>query len=241
MKRVFSVLSIVFVVSFLYATSSFAAQYPTWHGGIQAYSGNGISAKISTPADPLALVKAGIMNGVSSWVSTFWDDSQSNDYWMQAGWRYYQDDTYPKLYWEYCKECDTQNPVYDLREVGTQVWNSKIIYLIERSTSDPLTWCAYYSTGTYFTLMRCVPNLHPDPLYLMVNAEVHNDARNNINTLFEEVKYKDPTDNDWKSVSSVYAVNYGEFPYQLNLINNYDKFEVIRSTTNDYFAPGVTD
>lgn len=79
----------------------------------------------------------------------------------------------------------------------------------------------YPRTGTFFTQMRCYPNLHPDPLYLIVNGEIHHDAHNGINTLFEEIECKDPANNAWKSVSTLYAVIYAEFPYQLNLINNY--------------------
>ena len=157
---------------------------------------NGITALISTPNDPLYLVEIPL-SGESNWVSTYDIDQNGKRDWLQAGWKMYHWYRVPKQYVEWCIDCIGDQGIYEMKDqFATQSWGTTIDYWVSRDSGS--RWCAY----TDGLLRFCVDYLHSDPVEVFARSEVHASALNELNTTFDEVRYKDPNDNIFKLFDS---------------------------------------
>lgn len=187
MKRIvwiFGILIILLIICTLPASAN-------WRGGVWIGTFKGLSAKISTPFTPPKLVVGPEVscpdnkcpNGISNWVSTLWKDAEGDSYWIQAGWRYRSNFTEARRYWEICNDC---NPPYfskgilylDDTNSPPQAWGTKTIYWVNKRDGGNNEWRAYYEPPDGITrIMARVSNLHPYPLQMAANGEIHNDSK----------------------------------------------------------------
>jgi hypothetical protein len=187
-----SIILSVFLLVFSLADTTMAS----WYAGIQRIpNANGITAIISTPSNPLNLVKTG-QSGVSNWVSTLYSDSNGTG-WIQAGWRYYHWYSIPKQYVEYCINCIGSQGTYFVNEVANQTWGTTVDYWVSR-TNNTAQWCA----TTAGVQRVCVNNLNNAPVKVMAKSEVHDSSLNPLNTYYSQLKYKSPSNNLWYSFDS---------------------------------------
>lgn len=200
-----------------------------WYAGAQrTVLANGITALISTPSIPVNLIQSGL-SGESNWVSTYYNDANGKD-WMQAGWliRWWYNTP-----WQYVEYCIDYHDNYDTCVMSPfyayQYWGTTIDYWVERTTGS--TWCAY--TEKY--LRECVDNLHSAPVTVLAESEIHDYDKNSLNTVFDLVRYKDPSTGYWVLFdSNVLWIKY--LPYTVYTYTNYN-FLTYRMITHDVFLP----
>lgn len=220
--------------SFIFIVVIFALIYPhntlaNWYAGAQrTISANGITALISTPQTPVYLIQYG-SSGESNWVSTYNEDAYGKD-WMQAGWLIYWWRTTPWQYVEYCIDCYDDYGTYFMSDFyAYQYWGTTLDYWVDRTTGA--TWCA--STGGY--QRYCASNLHSAPVTVLAESEIHDYDRNSLDTVFDQVRYKNPSTGNWVLFdSNVVWIKY--FPYTVDSYANY-YFHTYRLFTYDVFLP----
>lgn len=200
--RIGIILGIILSLTWIYDTSA------NWHVGNFGPSSNGVTALISTPADPLQLIDA-VGSGESNWISVYYIDAQDFYTWMQSGWLFYiwsGGPDHPKQYWEYCKDCKGSLGDHELKDnFATQNWETTVDYWV--MWEENRRWCSY----TDSIKRKCKDDLLDAPANLQVMSEVHKTMLNPLDTTFDEVRYKDPTDAIWKLF---YQYNFIEqFPY----------------------------
>jgi hypothetical protein len=191
---------------------------------------DGITALITTPQNPLDLFDAA-SSGVSNWISTFESDSNGRN-WMQAGWKFYWWYSLPKQYVEWCIDCSGSQGTYEMREqFATQNWGTTVDYWVDRGANS--RWCA----STAGVVRYCVDNLHSTSVEVIAKSEVHDSMKNPMNTIFDQVRYKDPADGVYKLFD--YQVLWlKDFPYNVEVFS-YSHYRTFRLTTNDIYLPIV--
>lgn len=172
---------------------------------------NGVTAQIAAPSYPLDLSSSGISN----WVSTRYSDELGVD-WLQAGWNYYTGYSIPKQYWEVCFDCIGDDGVRILEDkFATQNWGHMVDYWVYYD--EVLGWCVY----TAGVQRVCYSLLHPAPAEVQVMSEVHYDPMNPLDTIFYNVRFRDPADNIWKLADGQGGYWYQNPPYDYIKISDY--------------------
>lgn len=169
--------------------------------------------------------------GVSSWVSTYSTDAIGND-WLQTGWKYYYWYSLPKQYVEWCIDCSGNQGTYEMQdEFANQDWGNTIDYWVSRQTGP--RWCAY----TEMIVRFCVDNLHDIPVEVLAKSEVHDSFWNPLDTVFNDVRYRDPSDEVWKLFDNQ-RVWVKDFPYDVQIFSD-SYFRTYRIATEEVFLPLV--
>lgn len=226
--RVMSILTAMIIFILVNIDNSSA----NWYAGIERTPhANGVTAQISAPSIPLNMIEPiqGELSGESNWVSTYYVDSNGKD-WLQAGWRYYYGYDTPKQYVEWCINCIGTQGIYDAPNVGNHPWGNTIAYWVDRDSGA--RWCAY-SNGYQ---RHCEDNLHPVSVTVMAKSEIHSTSLNPLDTTFNNVRYKNPSNNNWYLFNSsrIWVTNY--FPYDVWGYNNYH-FRTYRHETFEAYIP----
>lgn len=201
----------------------------SWYAGSERIPvADGVTAEISTPNNPLDLVEIDL-SGVSNWVSTYNSDASGRD-WLQAGWKYYHWYSNPKQYVEWCIDCSGNQGTYEMKDqFANQAWGTTVDFWVSRDTNA--RWCAY--TDGY--LRYCVDNLYNASMEVFAKSEVHASFQNSLNTTFDEVRYKDPS-NGWWRLFDNHKVWIRDFPYDVEIFSD-SHFRTYRIPTTEIFLP----
>ena len=218
---------ILALISMFFQTESGLAN---WYAGSQRIAAaNGVTAVISAPSIPLELVQVN-QSGLANWVSTYNNDANGTD-WIQSGWRFYYGYTTPKQYVEWCIDCDGSQGTYYIDDTfAFHSWGTTIDYWVSRE-GNTTQWCAF----TAGIVRHCAINLHTEPVTVMAKSEVHLSPLNQLNTSFDQVRYKDPADDVWKLFNSQ-TIWTEDFPYQTIKFSN-SSFNNIRVQTTEIYIP----
>ena len=213
-------------ITFLWANRTYA----DWQVGNYRDSTNGVTALIFTPGTRPFLIEAG-SSGQANWVSTLVEDINGKD-WLQAGWRYYYWDAVPKHYYEYCIDCQIEGlgTYYIDDSFATQTWGTVVDYWIIWDGNQ--RWCAY----TASIQRECVDNLHTAPALVLGKSEVHNYLRNELDTTFDQVRYKDSA-NNWRLFDQSHFNTSG--PYRVEIYSNYH-YRTYRISTHEIYLPTIS-
>lgn len=210
MHRLFAVIGTLLVLSFMFVDSALAGYYIGSTLNV-SYSPWGIWAKISVPPSPPNLYGSS-NSGQSSWVASLPGN------WIQTGWRFYKDWTDPLKYVEYCVDNGTgQCPgsYYHIDNYSfNPTWNTSDEYMTEYDYGLN-QWCA--SFGIPLAHKTCIYFNHYQAVEVQVFTEIHEDARNEVNTHFENIKYKN-SGLAWQSLSN--NTFYRDNPYSVQIISN---------------------
>jgi hypothetical protein len=126
-------------------------------------------------------------------------------------------------YYEYY----TPNGDYDLIEIGTQDWDTAIEYKITGWSNNE--WCVHIAgeyIGCYF--------IRPVPSTIQVFSEIHDNPSIEILTYFEQAQYR-KSDGEYELFNqNHYDAN---FPYEIEIVHEYDSFITKRMDTFDVFCP----
>ncbi len=170
---------------------------------------NGVTAFNFHPAKLIEVASS----GVSNWVSTYNSDANRTD-WLQAGWRFYWWDSTPKQYVEWCIDCSGSQGTYEVHDqFATQNWGTTVDYWIDRVGN---ACCCAYPSGI---LRYCVEYLHSTPVVVLAKSEVHDGLMNPLDTTFDQVRYKDPSDSIWKLFDNQ-VIWTKDFPYDVEIFSN---------------------
>jgi hypothetical protein len=179
---------IILAIALAFPKKTLAKRYT----GFESYYGyDGISALISAPQNPLNLIQSR-NSGESNWVSTFYWDEYGKD-WLQAGWLFFWWDSTPWQYYEICVDCIGEYGYYYIDyDYAHHNWGTANNYQVYKSPTGN-QWCA--DTGGY--QRYCYWVLHENPVQVIAESEIHDYDRNDLDTWFDLVKYKDPSDENW--------------------------------------------
>jgi hypothetical protein len=95
------------------------------------------------------------------------------------------------------------------------------------------TWCAYTGGLKRF----CVDNLHGGGIKVMAKSEVFISSLNSLDTIFSQVRYKNPYDNVWYLFDN--RRNWiKDFPYDIEIFSN-SHFRTYRVNTPMIYLPVI--
>lgn len=226
-KQHFTIFVVLLFASLLWAHDTLAS----WYAGSERIPiADGVTAEISTPNDPLNLVKTD-SSCVYNWVSTYNSDASGSD-WLQAGWAYYHWDSTPKQYVEWCIDCSGDQGTYEMHnQFANQPWGTTVDFWVSRDTGA--RWCAY--TDGY--VRYCVDDLYNGSMEVFAKSEVHASPQNPLDTNFNSVRYKDPTSGWWRLFDDQ-RVWIRDFPYDVETFSD-SHFRTYRVQTTETFLPLV--
>ncbi len=213
----------IFLVLILLVFTSDA--YASWYAWYQQSSYYGVWAIIWAPASaPFTPIGAGQSHSVSI----------PGPYWVQAGWRYYDGDSIPQKYYEYCAEnCENDSSQYDLVGLGSHNWNSAVKYEVSYDGSlGDKTWCAWVGGVRQY----CKDNIRIAPSTILIQSEVHVNPQSQINTEFSSIRIKNST-GIWV-YPTLNGNLFNNFPYKAEEITS-EHFRTYRIETQDIFLPLV--
>jgi hypothetical protein len=152
---------------------------------------------------------------------------------LQAGWKlyWYYDPYIPQQYVEWCVDgipggCADyfMSPIY-----ASHNWGTTVDYWVER-VSDT-RWCA----TTDMIQRYCKDNIHPGPVSVYAKSEVHETQANPLDTTFDQVRFKDPSNNWWYLFDS-HETWVNNYPYNIDIIST-SHFRTYREITNPVYLP----
>ena len=190
-----------------------------WHVGNRRLSAYGVKANIWTPTNPIYLEESGISNSVTTPLP----------YWIQAGWRYYVGYQAPQSYLEY------NPPVgpYFGQNFSNHNWGSIVTYKVEHNNGN--IWCCYI--GDPSIEFRCA-EIVSAPTDMIVQSEVHVNSKNELNTTFTNVYYKN-SNGQWLVFDQDHW--FENFPYYVHKDPPYTPyyFHTYRYRGTTLFLPNI--
>lgn len=163
---------------------------PSWYAGAKQTGIYGVKALISAPAQAPFIDGASPPSGQSNWVSI------PAPYWIQAGWRYYENIPEGPVALPYVEWRMTSAPLgesaYGYRNYGEdiQAWGTSKLYTVEWLSRE--SWCG--TVGDNTPICKIVGVSPPQDGF--ARSEVHASSLNQLNTLFSAVMYQD-ANGDW--------------------------------------------
>jgi len=225
LKTIRVIVALTVVIIGIICVDRVSAKDRWYAGAVREVLSNGITAIISTPQNPLEIYTY----GESNWVTAYYIDGNGRD-WLQTGWIYLKTDSIPKQYVEWCLDYGSPTQTCGRApDFATQGWGNSIAYWVFKQNNA--RWCAY--PAGIETL--CVDNLSSNSLGTQVASEIHKDPRNALDTTFDQVRYKDPSDNLWKPYDDP-ILWVEEFAYRVERSSN-SHFRTYRLTTKEIFLP----